>query len=410
MDPTKNPFNPGAGTKPPELAGREEILSRASVAITRIKEGRQDRSALLIGLRGVGKTVLLNIIHEMAENAHFETAFLEAPEGRPLAEILAPPLRQILLTLDLKRGAADKLKRALGVLRAFASTFEIRIGDVGVGIKPPPGKADSGALASDVTDLLVAVGEAAKEKSTPVALFVDELQYVKDGELSALIAGLHRVSQLSLPLVLFGAGLPQLRGITGEAKSYAERLFHFENIGHLANDDAKAAIQEPIRSEGVQIQSGALTEIVRVTGGYPFFLQEWGKHTWNFAQTSPIGRSDVDSATPAAIAALDEGFFRVRLERLTPSEREYLRAMAELGPGPHRSGDVAKKLGRKADSLGPTRSKIISKGMAYAPDYGDVAFTVPMFDEYMKRAMPAFKPRVQRKKTTPKSRTKKKAT
>ena len=389
MDPTRNPFTPSAGRQPPELAGREGVLERAEITLRRVKGGRHDRSALLIGLRGVGKTVLLNRIFEMAENEAYQTAYLEAPENKPLAEILAPPLRQILLRLDLRKGAADKVQKAIGALRAFASVFEIKIGDIGVGIKTA-GTADSGALAADITDLLVAVGEAAREKDAAVAIFIDELQYVGADELAALIAALHRVSQLDLPLLLFGAGLPQLHAIIGDAKSYAERLFHFESISALPEKDAIAAIKKPIEEEGEKIDPDALRSILHLTKGYPFFLQQWGKHAWNAADHSPIANDDVRAATPGAIAELDDGFFRVRMERLSPSEKKYLRAMAELGPGPHASGDVAAKLGRKVESVGPVRSKIIAKGVAYTPTYGDIAFTVPMFDEYLKREIPKF--------------------
>ena len=389
MDPTRNPFTPSAGRQPPELAGRAAVLKQAQITLKRVKGGRHDRSALLIGLRGVGKTVLLNRIFELAEAEGYQTAYLEAPEDKNLAELLAPMLRQILLRLDLRKGAADKVQKAIGALRSFASVFEIRIGDIGVGMKNP-GTADSGSLEADVTDLLVALGEAAREKGVAIALFVDELQYVRESELAALITALHRVSQLELPVLLFGAGLPQLIGITGQAKSYAERLFHFESIGELSDVDAAAAIQKPVADEGEQIDQKALRAIIRATRGYPFFLQQWGKHTWNVAFASPISQRDVRVATPGAISELDEGFFRVRMDRLTPSEKQYMRAMAELGPGPHASGEVAAALGRKVESVGPTRAKIIAKGVAYAPAYGDIAFTVPMFDEYLRREIPFF--------------------
>ncbi len=397
MDPTRNPFTPSAGRQPPELAGREGVLERATITLRRVKGGRHDRSALLIGLRGVGKTVLLNRIFEIAENEGYQTSYLEAPESKPLAEILAPPLRQILLRLDLRKGAADKVQKAIGALRSFASVFEIKIGDIGVGVKAA-GTADSGALAADITDLLVAVGEAAREKDTAVAIFIDELQYVASTEFAALITALHRVSQLDLPLLLFGAGLPQLHAIIGDAKSYAERLFHFESISALPEPDAINAIKKPIEEEEESIAPEALQTILQLTKGYPFFLQQWGKHAWNAADGSPISGDDVRAATPGAINELDDGFFRVRVERLSSSEKKYLRAMAELGPGPHASGDVAAKLGRTVQSLGPVRSKIIAKGVAYAPTYGDIAFTVPMFDEYMKREIPKFVPDAAKKR------------
>lgn len=397
MDEAENPFSPGAGTQPPELVGRSSVLARAGTALKRLRNRKSARSALLYGLRGVGKTVLLNRIQKLADDEGYQTALLEAPEERPLAELLAPPLRQLLLRLDVKAGAKQKVRRALGTLQSFASTFEVKIGDVGVGVKPPAGIADSGNLGNDLTDLLISLGEAAQERNTPVALFVDELQYVDEHELAALISGLHRLGQLNLPILVFGAGLPQLVGFTGKARSYAERLFHFEEIGKLSDADAKKAIQEPVKGEGVAIAKNALAEIVKASQGYPYFLQEWGAHTWNEAKRSPIQKSDAVAAGRKAIAALNSGFFRVRFDRLTPRERDYLRAMAELGGGPHRSGDIADCLGINVESAAPLRSGLIRKGMIYSPQHGDTAFTVPLFDEYMKRVM--LKPPTRRGKT-----------
>jgi AAA ATPase domain len=407
MDPARNPFSPGAGTQPPELTGRTAILERAQVILGRIRARRHDRSCLLVGLRGVGKTVLLNRIQAMSEENSFRSVILEAPEEHRLAEMLVPALRRLLLRLDIGEGVKNKLREALGALRSFAATFQVTIGDVGVGITERPGVADSGALDSDVTDLLVALGEAAAERGTAVALLIDELQYVEETELAAFLAGLHRVGQLNLPLVVFGAGLPQLVGLTGKAKSYAERLFDFREIGPLEDEDARAAVREPIQREGAAIETAALNELVRATEGYPYFLQEWGSHMWNSAPRSPITQQDVLGATAETIAALDQGFFRVRFDRLTPAEKDYLRAMADLGRGPHRSGDIAAKLGRPVETVAPTRASVISKGMAYAPAHGDTAFTVPMFDDFMRRVMPEFAPRPPRRpKKGSKGRTK----
>lgn len=219
-------------------------------------------------------------------------------------------------------------------------------------------------------------------------LFIDELQYVREDELAALITALHRTAQRRLPVVLLGAGLPQLRGQTGRAKSYAERLFDFPEIGALPDPAARIAIAKPAREQGVDVPEEALALILSLTHCYPYFLQEWGKHAWGVADASPITRQDVEVASKAAVAALDESFFRVRFDRLTPLEKKYLRAMAELGPGPHRSGDIAEMLGRKVTSLGPTRNQLIAKGMIWSPSHGDTAFTVPLFDEFMHRIMP----------------------
>jgi hypothetical protein len=403
MDPARNPFSPAAGAQPPELAGRAAVLERAQVVLQRVRARRHDRSCLLVGLRGVGKTVLLNRIDAMSRENGFESVILETPEDRPLAELLATNLRRVLLRLDRIEGAKQKLSDALGALRSFASTFEVKIGEIGVGIKERPGVADSGALDSDVTDLLVAVGEAAAERETAVALLIDELQYVDEAELGAFLSGIHRVGQLNLPLVVFGAGLPQLVGLTGKAKSYAERLFQFHEVGALQRDDAVAAVREPIQREGESMSQEALTELVRITEGYPYFLQEWGSHAWNYARRSPITIDDVHEVREQTTEALDRGFFRVRFDRLTPAEKDYLRAMAELGRGPHRSSDIASTLNRAVEQVAPTRASVITKGMAYAPAHGDTAFTVPMFDDFMRRVMPEFTPRPPRKRAKSKN-------
>ncbi len=395
MDRARNPFAPGAGTQPPELTGRNAVLETSRITLERIRNRRADRSCLLIGLRGVGKTVLLNRIDQAARQAGYQSCLLEAPEDKRLAQLLAPALRRLVLQLDVIEGTKEGLRSALGALRSFASIFQVSIGDIGLGITPTPGVADSGNLESDVADLMVVVGQAAAERSTAVALLIDELQYLPEEDLGALIAGLHRAAQQNLPLVMFGAGLPQLAGLTGKAKSYAERLFVFEEIGALNAEDARRALAEPIAREGAAIEREALDDIVEATHGYPYFLQEWGKHAWNQAKHSPIDLADARAAAISAVAALDKSFFKVRLDRLRPSERNYLRAMAELGPGPHRSGDVAAMLGRAVEQVAPIRGQVIAKGMAYAPAHGDTAFTVPMFDSFLKRVIPDFAPRAE---------------
>lgn len=396
MDRAKNPFTPGAGSQPPELAGREENIERARIVLERIKNGRQDRSVILYGLRGVGKTVLLNKISNLADSTGYYSLLIESPEDKPLAQLLVPPLRQILLKIDQAEGAKEKVRQAFAALRSFASVFEVKIGELEVGVKAAPGTADSGYLENDLSDLFVSIGEAAAEAKTAIAVMVDELQYVKDQELGALISAIHRVSQKNLPFVVFGAGLPQIARLTGTAKSYAERLFEFKEIGALNNEDAIEAIFLPLRNEGVEIEKGALNKVLELTEGYPYFIQEWGAHIWNIAPRSPISKRDVLAASDGVIKTLDQGFFKVRFDRLTPGEKDYIRAMAELGPGPHRSSDIASKLGRPIEQLAPMRAKIISKGMIYSPHHGDTAFTVPKFDEYLKRAIPDFSQKQKR--------------
>ena len=390
MDPVHNPFAPGAGCSPPELAGRSAILRDVGIRLKRLRLGRPAKSVMLVGLRGVGKTVLLDQIRRDAESTGIHTVRIEAPEHRSLPALLAPSLRLALLHLSKKESARDHAIRGLRALAGFVSKLKVTFADIEVGLDydPEPGLADNGDLEGDLTTLLQQVGEAARAAGTAVVLFIDELQYVEEPQMAALISALHRCSQDRLPVTVVGAGLPQLRGRMGEAKSYAERLFDFPEIGPLNPTDASDAIVRPIRNEGADIEGNAVSVILDRTQGYPYFLQEWGKHAWDIAAESPIREQDVLSASDEAVAALDESFFRVRFDRLTPTEKKYLRAMAELGPGPHRSGDIAEQLQRSVNSLGPARASLIAKGMIWSPTHGDTAFTVPLFDQFLKRIMP----------------------
>ncbi|HVT90738.1 MAG TPA: ATP-binding protein [Tepidisphaeraceae bacterium] len=390
MDPVKNPFSPGAGSPPPELAGRDELRKSVDIAIQRVKEGRPSKSALMIGLRGVGKTVLLDRMRDEALSKGIETLRVEAPEDRSLPALLAPELRLSLIRLSRVEKAKDRAVRALRALAGFAKVLKLKYNDIEVGIdyEPESGLADNGDLEHDLQALLESAGEAARDGGTAIAMFVDELQYVAEDQLAALITALHRTAQRQLPVILVGAGLPQLAGQMGKAKSYAERLFDFPSVGPLTRESANRAIEKPANDQGVQVTAGALEKIFSKTRGYPYFLQEWGKQSWDVADGFSINDLHVEAATKLAIAALDESFFRVRFDRLTPSERVYLRAMAELGPGPHRSGDIAKVLNREVTALGPVRNKLIAKGMVFSPNHGDTAFTVPLFDEFMRRIMP----------------------
>ena len=343
---------------------------------------------ILLGLRGVGKTVLLVRIGEMADSRGYETTLIEAPEEQRLAELLVPRLERMLYRLSRREKARILADRALGALRSFASVFTASYGDIRFGVEPEGGLAATGHLETDLTDVLVAVGQAAEAAGRPAAILIDELQYLADEDLGALIVALHRISQKGLPLTMFGAGLPQLAALTGQAKSYSERLFDFPAIGPLDRHAIDRAVRVPVEQAGAKVDDEALSEIARQTEGYPYFLQEWGAHSWNAAAESPITRRDVVAARCKAEAALDRSFFRVRFDRLTPREQDYLRAMAELGPGPHRSGEVAAELGAAVTSVGPLRSSLVRKGMVWGPSHGLTAFTVPMFDRYMLRAMP----------------------
>jgi hypothetical protein len=344
----------------------------------------------MVGQRGVGKTVLLNRMQDDVEGLGIHTLRIEAPEDRSLPAILAPQLRQALLRMSRNEKARDLAHRALRALAGFARALKMKYEDIEVGLDfdPEPGLADNGDLEHDLQALLESAGNAAVSINTALAIFVDELQYVPEDELAALITALHRTAQRQLPIVLVGAGLPQLRGRMGRAKSYAERLFDFPEIGSLPLDAARLAIEKPIRDHGADITPDALKRVLAEARGYPYFLQEWGKHSWDAADAPPITEDDVVLASTTAIAALDESFFRVRFERLTPLEKRYLRAMAQLGPGPHRSGEIAEALDREVTALGPTRGQLIAKGMIWSPNHGDTAFTVPMFDEFMRRIMP----------------------
>lgn len=390
MDPVLNPFAPGAGTPPPELAGRDEVREIVRIATERIRRGSPAKSILMVGLRGVGKTVLLDRMRDDAEAAGIQTIRIEAPEGRSLPALLAPQLRLALLRLSRNEKAKDLARRGLRALAGFATALKVKFEDIEVGLDldPEPGLADNGDLEHDLQALLETVGAAAQRAGTALILFVDELQYVQEEQLAALITALHRTAQRRLPVALVGAGLPQLRGRMGKAKSYAERLFDFPEIGPLTPAAAKTAIAKPAAAQEVKIEEAALNQILKKTHCYPYFLQEWGKHAWDTAAASPITRKDVDRASKEAVAALDESFFRVRFDRLTPAEKKYLRAMADLGPGPHRSGDIAERLKREVTKLGPTRNQLIAKGMIWSPNHGDTAFTVPLFDEFMHRIMP----------------------
>ena len=346
---------------------------------------------MLTGLRGVGKTVLLNEMQHLAEEQGYETVALEAHEDKALPAMLAPPLRRVLYKLDRMAGTKDKIRRGFAVMRSFIGSLQLTIDDVrfGLDIEPERGLADSGDIEYDIPDLLEVIAEAARERGSAIALLIDELQYFNGKELSALIMAMHRMQQRQLPLVLIGAGLPILPRLAGESKSYAERLFAFPMIGPLETLDAERAIRDPILHEGESIDSEAVTEILRITQRYPYFLQEWGYQAWNLAEKSPITVSVVKAATDKSIQRLDENFFRVRFDRLTQGEKKLLRAAAELGEGPYRIADIAGVMKLKVASLGPRRAQLIQKGMVYSPAHGELAFTVPLFDDFLRRTMGA---------------------
>ena len=389
MDLINNPYSPGAGVPPPELAGRENILRDAENIIKRVRNGHSSQSLILLGLRGVGKTVLLNRVDQIAENLGCETSIFEADMDRTLPQLLTQQLHRLLLKLDRRKRMGDEVQKAFSLLQAFAGVFRVHYGEFQVGVS---GSMVTGDLSLDLTDLMVSIGEAAKARNTVAVILIDEVQYIAKNDLGALIMALHKISQRQLPLVFFGAGLPQLAHLAGDAKSYSERLFTYPGVGPLDPEGARAALVEPARRENVEFEKDALDEILKQTEGYPFFLQVWGSHVWRIAEKSPITVSDAVEASKRAEAALDESFFKVRFERLTERQQQYARAMAEFGDAPANSTAVANLLGLTVKQAAPIRDEVIKKGMAFSPKRGLVAFTVPKFDEYMKRAAPTFKP------------------
>ncbi len=394
MDALQYPFTTGAGTPPPELAGRNDLLERALTLLARVRQGRAEKSLLIVGLKGTGKTVLLHKMGRLAEEQGYQVAMMEVNEKKAFATLLLPELRKILFALDQGERVSHKVKKAFRVFKSFITTFKLNISmgsvEVGLGIEAERGIADSGDLEIDMAEIFVALGEAAQEQETAIAIIIDELQYLNEEELCAIIMAIHKISQKSLPIVMIGAGLPQLVGKAGQAKSYAERLFDYPELGALTPQDASIALQKAVQKEEVFFNDDALEKIIAITKGYPYFLQEWGYHSWNIAEKSPITVNDVNKATDIAIKQLDQSFFRVRFDRLTPREKDYLRALAELGAHSQRSGDIAEKLGIDVQEAAPIRNNLIKKGMIYSPKHGDTAFTVPLFENFMKRTIPSF--------------------
>jgi AAA ATPase domain len=405
----QNPYAPGAGLQPPELTGRDEFIQNATIDMDRVIAERPTKGMMLLGLRGVGKTVLLNKIYSIARAKGIHTAKIEAPEGENLPQLLAPELRRVLYDLDLIAAAGHKVRQAASVLRNFVSVFNVKIGDIELSVDPARGRADTGNLQQDLPDLLVAVAEAAQERKTAFGLFIDEVQYLSGDELAAVVVGCHEIAQRNLPLFFVGAGLPQIAALAGKAKSYTERLFNYHQIDQLDPAAARIAITHPATKEGVSFMDDAVEEILRITERYPYFIQEWGFQVWNAAASSPIQLTDVKATTPSIIASLDASFFRVRFDGLTPLQQKYLRAMAEMGRAPHPTGKIAATLGVEVSEVAMTRQQLIHKGMVWSQRHGETAFTVPLFDSFMKRQMPKLvKHNPRRQRTKEKTKAKKK--
>ncbi|OGT33017.1 MAG: AAA family ATPase [Gammaproteobacteria bacterium RIFCSPHIGHO2_02_FULL_39_13] len=391
MNPVLNPYSPGAGSTPPELTGRDTLLEKASVALQRIAVGRSAKSLILTGLRGVGKTVLLNRIRQNAEAHNIITVRMEALADCSLPGLLAPGLQSALIKLNRGKPATELAKRALRAFATFVHSLKLKYHDLEISVDNKPGKLITSGLGENLTQLLQAISIAAKEKKTAVVLFIDELQVLDEKELSALIMALHIAAQDLLPITLVAAGLPQTAAKMGKAKTYAERLFEFIEIGELDKDAATQALTIPAEKLNVRYTSQAIKEILKQTKGYAYFLQEWGQQAWNIASHTPISEAHAKEATLQALAGLDASFFRIRFEQLTAMQKHYLRAMAELGAEPVASGKIAELLNKKVTDLGKIREQLISKGLIYSPAHGETAFTVPLFDSFMKRVIHDFK-------------------
>ena len=387
MDPLTNPYTPGAGFPPPELAGREQLLANAELAIKRNAIGRPTRSLMFIGLRGVGKTVLLREIQSIANKENILTNFIEINSKYPLAKEVIRVLQSTFLKLDRINGVRKTVKRGLRVLKSFVGAIKVKYKDVEfyVDIDKEPGIADSGNLVVDMTDVFLAAGEAAKECDSSIVIFIDEIQKIEPGDFEALISSIHQINQNNLPLMIIGAGLPNTIRKSAEIKSYVERLFEFPEIGSLNCDDAKHALTRPAEKAGVSFNENAVKAIVDQTKGYPYFIQEWGYQTWNVASKTPITVKDVNFAGKESIKRLDENFFKVRFVQLSRLQQKYLKAMAQLGQENIKSGDVAKILNQSSSSLGPIRKALINNGMIYSTKYGYITFSVPLFEEYLNR-------------------------
>lgn len=369
------------------MVGRDAELQNFEILLERLRRGYPEQSMLITGLRGVGKTVLLGAFEGRALNSGWVTVSAEISKEEDFGPRVASLVRRALFQVAPKASWSERIKRAAGVLKSFSLTVSPD-GSVtaGVDIDAVEGMADTGNLSDDLTDLLVALGEGAQERESGVVFLLDEVQFLRTAELAALIAALHRTVQRQLPITLVGAGLPQLPRLAGEAKSYAERLFKFPRIGQLSPPEAEAALAQPASDLGVTFDPGAIDVIVDYTEGYPYFIQEYGKIVWDLApEDPPISRRIAEEAQRAVEAKLDESFFRVRAERTTELELHYLRAMAELGAGEQTAGDVAAAMGRTSEQLGPTRARLIEKGLIYTTGHGRGAFTVPQFDRYMRR-------------------------
>ncbi|MFE6734856.1 AAA family ATPase [Microbacterium sp. NPDC057650] len=402
MDSVSNPYTPNAGASPDIIVGRQEQTKAFETLLRRLARGRTHQSMIITGLRGVGKTVLLNEFGDIARREHWEVIEIEASkhDDTRFRQTMASLLKGALLRLSPRAKWTDRARRAAAVVASFALSVDQQgTWSLAWDVEPEEGLADHGDLSLDLTDVLVAIGEIAQERERGVAILIDEVQFLSPRQLEALIQAVHKTVQRKLPVTFVGAGLPQIAELAGDAKSYAERLFQFPKIDSLDEDDAGEALTEPAVGEDVEYEADAVALAIQITQGYPYFIQELGYQVWEIAEQSPITRADVENAREGYEAKLDSSFFRVRLDRATPLQTAYMRAMAELGPDAQKAADVARVMGRESTQLGPTRAELIDMGLLYTPEHGYAAFTVPDFDKFMLRAVPALVvPEVQKRR------------
>ena len=386
MDRIKNPFTPGAGYLPPELAGRNQIVEDGHVVAMRTKLQRAERGLMLIGQRGVGKTVLLKFLAEKARENGIVPVICEIKNEKSDLEDLALKLKEALCILDFKCKVKSRVQEAFSTLGNFVKKFSFNIGEVGMSVEMYRGIGESGNLELDLSEVLLAVARAAKASETAVGLYIDELQNLDEMAMRGIVVALHRSAQELLPIYLIGSGLPTIRTLIGRSKTYAERMFVYEEIGALDEDASWAAVVKPFEDNGVAVENSAFEEIFKVSQGYPFFLQECGYQVWQHVESSPIKADDVRAILSLAMDHLDSSFFEVRFDRVSNVEKAFLMAMAESDQeSPVTIAAIAARMKRSANSLSMTRRSLIRKGMIYSPSLGTVAYTVPMFAEYLRR-------------------------
>lgn len=391
MDPVRNPYTPNAGAQPPATLGRDAQIENFSLLLRRMSAGRTEQSMIVTGLRGVGKTVLLGQFYREALRQDWVVIEVEATkhDDDAFRSRMAADAKAALFSLSPRARWDERLKRAGAVLKSFSVSVDAT-GTVSASldVEALDGVGDRGDLQYDLSDLFVAIGDAAQSQGRGVVLLYDEVQFLSRTQLEALISALHKTVQRGLPLTMVGAGLPQIAELAGDAKSYAERLFRFPRIGHLQAIDARMALSQPAQDEGASFTAAALDRAATITGGYPYFIQELGYAVWGLSDGPEITEQDVVDAEELYEAKLDSSFFRVRLDRATAKQTAYLRAMAELGPDPQKAADVAAMMGRDSTQVGTTRAELIAMGLLYTPEHGYAAFTVPHFDKFMLRAVP----------------------